>query len=190
LAIRRLFTGRFKTVYVMRGIAGVLTAFAMAAVPSIALAAEEATIKAFASWQGSGQVFETGVDELTFVGALSGTVYVETDKGPIDSGRLVCPALVRINTADSSQSGTARCTITAKDGARIFAQVSCTGIHLIGCDGQFDLVGGTERFEGISGGGAVTLRSEFRRFTNISESSAQEEARGILFWPALQYKIP
>ena len=177
--------------YMMRGIAGLLTTLGIAAgSQSVALAAEEATIKAFASWQGSGQVFETGLDELTFVGALSGTVYVETEKGPIDSGQLVCPALVRINTSDSSQTGSARCTITAKDGARIFAQVSCTGIHLIGCDGQFDLTGGTKRFEGISGGGAVTLRSEFRRFTDVSEASVQEEARGIMFWPALHYKIP
>jgi hypothetical protein len=178
-------------VHVMRGIAGILIALVVAVgSSSVVLAAEEATIKAFASWQGSGQVFETGVDELTFVGALSGTVYVETEKGPIDSGQLVCPALVIINTTDSSQSGTAHCTITAKDGARIFAQISCTGIHLIGCDGQFYLVSGTQRFERISGGGAVTLRSEFRRFTNVSATSAQEEARGILFWPALHYKIP
>jgi hypothetical protein len=175
----------------MRGVAGILTALVIAIGPSSAArAAEQATIKAFASWQGSGQVFETGLDELTFVGALSGTVYVETEKGPIDSGQLVCPALVRINTTDSSQSGSARCTITARDGARIFAQVSCAGIHLIGCDGQFDLIGGTKRFEGISGGGPVTLRSEFRRFTDVSEASAHEQARGIMFWPALRYNIP
>jgi hypothetical protein len=177
-------------VYAMRAI-GMVTALLVAIGPfSSAVAAEDATIKAFAAWQGNGQLFETGLTELTFVGALSGTVYVETEKGPLESGRLVCPALLRINTEDSSQNGSARCTITAKDGARIFAEASCTGVHLIGCDGKFDLIGGTKRFEGIRGGGAVTLRTEFAKFTDVSEASAQEEVQGIIFWPALHYSIP
>jgi hypothetical protein len=155
-----------------------------------ASAGEDATIKAFAAWQGNGQLFATGPKELTFVGALSGTVYVETERGPLESGRLVCPAMVRINVEDGSQIGNGRCTITAKDGAQVFADVSCTGIHLIGCDGQFTLTAGTKRFEGISGGGPVTLRSEFGEIAGISETSVRQEAGGIMFWPALHYTLP
>jgi len=155
-----------------------------------ALAGEDATIKAFAAWQGSGQLFATGPKELTFVGALSGTIYVETEKGPLESGKLVCPAMVRINAEDGSQVGTGRCTITAKDGAQVFGDVSCTGIRLIGCDGQFTLTGGTQRFEGISGGGPVTLRSEFGEVAAISDASVRQESGGIIFWPALHYTIP
>jgi hypothetical protein len=155
-----------------------------------ALAGEDATIKAFAAWQGSGQLFATGSKELTFVGALSGTVYVETEKGPLESGRLVCPAMVEINLEDGSQNGTGRCTITAKDGAQIFGDVSCTGIRLVGCDGQFALTGGTKRFEGISGGGPVTMRSEFGEIKGISDSSVRQDSGGIMFWPALHYTIP
>lgn len=155
-----------------------------------ALAGGDATIKAFAAWQGSGQLFATGPKELTFVGALSGTVYVETEKGPLESGRLVCPTMVRINLEDGSQNGTGRCTITAKDGAQVFGDVSCTGIRLIGCDGQFTLTGGTKRFEGISGSGPVTLRSEFGEIAGISDSSVRQDSGGIMFWPALHYMIP
>lgn len=155
-----------------------------------ALAGEDATIKAFAAWQGSGQLFATGAQELTFVGALSGTIYVETEKGPLDSGRLVCPAMVRINLEDGSQNGTGRCTITAKDGAQVFGDVSCTGIRLVGCDGQFTLAGGTKRFEGISGGGPVTLRSEFGEIAGISDSSVRQDSGGIMFLPALHYTLP
>lgn len=176
--------------YATRVIVWILTFFIAATDPSRALAGEDATIKAFAAWEGDGQLFETGPTELTFVGALSGTVYVETDKGPVESGRMVCPALIRINTEDSSQSGSARCTITVTDGARIFAEASCAGVHLIGCDGTFDLKGGTKRFEGITGGGAITLRSDFGRFSDVSEASAREQARGIIVWPALHYSIP
>src|SRR4029450_1189345 len=70
-----------------------------------ALAGEDATIKAFAAWQGSGQLFATGPKELTFVGALSGTVYVETEKGPLESGRPGCPAKGRINTQEGDERG-------------------------------------------------------------------------------------
>jgi hypothetical protein len=155
-----------------------------------AMAGEDATVKAFAAWQGSGQLFATGAKELTFVGALSGTVYVETEKGPLESGRLACPAMVRIDIEDGSQNGTGRCTITAKDGAQIFGDVSCTGIRLVGCDGQFTLTGGTQRFEGISGGGPVTLRSEFGQVAGISDTSVRQDSGGIMFWPALHYTIP
>ncbi len=155
-----------------------------------ALAGEDATVKAFAAWQGGGQLIETGPKETTFVGALTGTVYAETEKGPLESGRLVCPAMVRINLEDGSQNGTGRCTITAKDGSRIFADVSCTGFRLVGCDGQFALTGGTQRFEGITGGGPVTMRSEFNEVVAASDSAARQVAGGIMYWPALHYTIP
>src|SRR5690606_8533315 len=82
-------------------------------------AAEEATIKAFSVWQGQGTVSQTGPNEATFVGAISGTVYVETEKGPVDSGQMICPAMIRINLEDGSQSGTGRCTLIGEDEARI-----------------------------------------------------------------------
>src|SRR5215475_14422908 len=125
---------------------------------SPAFGAEDATVKAFAAWQGGGQLLETGAKEVTFVGSLTGTVYAETDKGPLESGSLVCPAMVRINIEDGSQTGSGRCTIAADDGSRIFADISCTGFRLVGCDGQFTLTGGTQRFQGITGGGPVTIR--------------------------------
>lgn len=156
----------------------------------LASAAEDATVKAFAAWQGGGQLFTTAPKEVTFVGALSGTVYVETEKGPLESGRLVCPAMVKINLEEGSQTGTGRCAITATDGAQVFGDISCTGIRLVGCDGQFTLTSGTKRFEGISGGGPVTIRSEFAQVSGISGTSAQQDARGIIFWPALHYTLP
>ena len=93
---------------------------------SPARAGEDTTVKAFAAWQGSGQLIQTGPKETTFVGSLTGTVYAETEKGPLESGSLACPAMVRISLEDGSQTGSGRCTITAKDGSRIFADVSCT----------------------------------------------------------------
>lgn len=153
-------------------------------------AAEEATVKAFSAWEGQGHLFETGVAELTFVGALAGTMYIDTEKGPLASGQMVCPAVVTIDTDDGSQSGKGRCIVTAKDGARVFAEISCAGFHLIGCDGDFTLTGGTGRFEGISGGGRVTIRSDFHEIAPLSKAAAQEQASGILYLRELRYNIP
>jgi len=155
-----------------------------------AAAAEDATIKAFSVWQGQGHVFETGEKQATFVGAFVGTVYVETDQGPVESGRMVCPATVTISLDDNSQNGTGHCTITGEDGATVYADVTCSGFHLVGCNGDFKLTGGTGRFAGITGGGPVVIRSEFAKIGAAPENTAQEEARGIMYWKALHYTIP
>lgn len=167
----------------------IAVAFACAA-PRPAGAAEEATIKAFVAWQGAGQTLQTGIDEATFIGAISGTVYVETEKGPVDSGQIVCPAMLSIGLESGAQNGSGRCTVTARDGAQIFAAFACAGVHLIGCDGDFTLTGGTGRFQGITGGGRVVLRSGSRTLTAVGGSGVAETGSGILFWPALNYKLP
>jgi hypothetical protein len=163
-------------------------AIAGAALP--AHGAEEATIKAFVAWQGSGQTLQTSVTEATFIGSISGTVYVETDKGPVASGEMVCPATVRIELDSGAQTGTGRCVMTAPDDARIFADFTCTGYHLIGCNGDFVLTGGTGRFDGITGGGRAVLRANQRTLTAVGGAGVAETGSGILFWPALAYKLP
>jgi hypothetical protein len=155
-----------------------------------AAAAEEATVKAFVAWTGSGQTLQTAVNEATFIGSISGTVYVETEKGPIASGEMICPATVRIELDSGAQTGTGRCVMMAPDKAQIFAEFTCTGYHLIGCDGDFTLTGGTGRFEGITGGGRGVLRSNQRTLTAVGGDGITETGSGILFWQALSYKLP
>jgi len=164
---------------------------ALAAAPiEPAAAGEQATVEAFAAWSGEGRAVQTGPKEATFVGTISGTVYVLTEKGPIEGGQMICPAIVRVNMDDGSQNGSGRCSFTAKDGAQIFAELTCTGIHLIGCDGDFTLTGGSGRFGGIGGGGRVTLRSDFRQLVGVSGGAVVESVSGIMFWPSLSYQIP
>ena len=153
-------------------------------------AAEEATVKVFSAWQGQGDTFQTGPKEATFIGVLTGRMYVETDKGPVESGMMICPATVKIGLEDSKQTGAGGCTITTKDGAQIYAEVACTGVYLVGCTGEFKLTGGTGRFEGISGGGKVIIRSSFQKITTVSTGVVKNEATGILYIQELHYKIP
>ena len=155
-----------------------------------AIAGSEQTIKAFAAWQGSGRTLQTGPNEATFAGTIEGIVYVDTDKGPIEWGRLACPAIVVINLQDATQTGTAHCAVTASDGARVFGSLSCKGVFLVGCAGDFTLTGGTDRFAGVAGGGRVTIRSSHREFNSAGNAGVQETATGIIFWPELHYTLP
>ena len=154
-----------------------------------AVAAEDATITAFSAWQGQGEMFKTGAEEATFLGALGGTVYVETEHGPLQSGHLVCPFMLKIDLKTAAQTGSGNCTITAADGAQIFAEVSCAGIHLVGCNGDFKLTGGTDRFKEISGGGPVVVRSEIGGMV-LHADSGNLQTNGIMYWKALHYSIP
>ena len=155
-----------------------------------AAAGEEATVQVFAPWRGQGSTIKTGEQQATFVGALSGVMYVQTEKGPIQTGTMVCPGSITIGLEDATQRGTGRCTITAKDGAEIYADIACTGIYLVGCTGDLKLTGGTGRFKGISGGGPMTIRSEFRKLTAVSADVAGDQGTGILFVRELRYKLP
>jgi hypothetical protein len=162
----------------------------IAALGMPAFAAEETVISAFFTWRGEGHLVQTSASEATFVGSLDGTVYVNTEKGPVDAGQMVCPASVRIDLASGLQTGSGNCTMMAADGAQLFSELSCTGVHMVGCSGQMTLTGGTGRFEGVAGGGAFTLRSSLHDIEMTTAASLQEKAHGILFWPELRYTLP
>ena len=166
---------------------GLLMAIAVAVAP--AAADTEETVKAFAAWQGRGQIFETGPNRSTFVGSFSGMVFIETEKGPLDAGYMICPAILDVDLTDGSQVGKGRCTITAKDGARVYADIACKGVHLVGCNGDFTFTGGTDRFDGITGGGPVTIRSGLSEAAVGAGNIVQESAGGIIIWPKLTYKL-
>lgn len=153
-------------------------------------AAEQRSVDAFAAWQGRGQVYQTGPDAATFVGAFSGRFYLESGQGPLDASYLTCPGIIEINLKDGSQTGQGRCTITAEDGARVFAQWRCSGRHLAGCDGEFTLTGGSGRLTGIKGGGPMVVRSGLAEIVaGMPGNMVQEAAAGVIIWRGLRYSL-
>ena len=152
-------------------------------------AGSEETIKAFAAWQGRGQIFETGPNRSTFVGSFSGMVFVETEKGPLDAGFMVCPAILDVNLSDGTQEGKGRCTITGKDGARVYAELSCKGVHMLGCNGDFKITAATDPFEGVTGGGPGTIPTRMDDLSGGGGNIIQESAGGIILWPKLTYTL-
>ena len=82
---------------------GAVLAASLIAVPAVA--EQEQTINAFATYEGEGKVYLTGEDKGTFVGAIVGELFVESEKGPRHSGRIVCPGMMQLNLKDGKQSG-------------------------------------------------------------------------------------
>lgn len=175
---------------VLRWMCAAATLALMGAPVDDASADAEQSVKAFSAWQGRGQMFTTGEFRSTFVGSFTGMIYIETEKGPLDAGFMICPAVVDIDTRDGSQEAKGRCTIVAKDSSRAYADIACKGVHLVGCDGTFTFTGGTERFAGITGGGPVTIRSSLNDLASGPGNVVEESASGIIIWPKLTYKLP
>jgi hypothetical protein len=152
-------------------------------------AQDEPPLKAFSAWNARGQIFETGENRMTFVGSFAGIVYVENGQGPIDAGYMICPTVVDVNTVDGKEQAKGRCTVTAKDGARLYAEFDCHGVRMVGCDGDFTFTGGTERFKGVTGGGPVTIRSSVDDMAAGGGNIIEGVAAGIIVWPKLTYKL-
>jgi hypothetical protein len=151
----------------------------------------EATIDAFVPWRGKGITFPTGPTQNTLIGAFQGYVYIMTDRGPTDGGEIACPAMLEIDTKSGRQSGHGNCVIVGQGGDRVFSTWTCEGMRLVGCKGTFTVTGGTGRFEGASGEGAMLSRASVRwDAEEISGDITSETAHGIMTLDKLKFIVP
>lgn len=170
---------------------GTIVALALLAATIAPAQAEEQSVKAFSVWQVDGSVVQTGAKSATFTGVLGGAVYVETEHGPVLAGTMSCPAAVEIALETGQQTGEARCAFLANDESRLFADLRCEGVHLVGCSGTFTITGGSGRFAGVKGQGPVVVRGNFHKITLEPGAAAlQRSAAGIMYWPELRYTLP
>jgi hypothetical protein len=183
----------------LRSLSAILSLLALLVFPTIAKGETEESIKGFSVWQAHGGLQVSGTETNTYSATIIGRLYIDTDKGPVDTGILSCPILVRVKLTDRGQSGSGTCTISTKDGGQVFLNLACTGIYLIGCSGEATITGGNDRFKGITGSGKFTIRSDLAEpaVQQASDKARQEpigalpsDIGGILFFDALHYKLP
>jgi hypothetical protein len=168
----------------------VLFGLVAAIAPDYARAEMQEKIDAIVAWTGNGTSYEVGSDRAVFVGALTGPVYVQTDKGWVPSGTATCPMMIDVETTTAAQTAQGRCTIENPDGDMIFAEVACSGVYRVGCDGTMTLTGGTGAFEGVTGSGEITVRSERRNVVDSGNGTTQEDGVGIMMIEGLSYTLP
>lgn len=176
----------------LRRVAGAAVALAVLLAGSgPGLAAEEGTVRASASWAGQGRFIPTGTGTAYFVGAFSGILFIENDRGALNAAKILCPGTLEVDVNGGKQQGEGRCVLTDGEGNQVYAQWQCSGTHLIECKGPFTLTGGTGRFKGITGQGDFRVRSAIAELAlgRLGEG-LQETAGGLAEWPSLRYRIP
>jgi hypothetical protein len=153
--------------------------------PSRALAGETVSFDAFSVWKASGRMIKTGEHASTFVGIVRGPVYIETERGPVGAGDMICLVRVEVDIDSARQTGSGKCTFTTKEGKLLYSNFTCTGFHLIGCKGDFEFTGGTDEFAGLTGKAKFTVRSDKWELTSEGSGEVKEAATGIAFWREL-----
>lgn len=153
-----------------------------------AMAKTDQTIRAFSVWQTSGQVPPISGSGV-FADMIAGLFYVDTEKGPVAAGNLSCKARLEVK-ADKTETGSADCTITTKDGAQVFGKLQCSGVFMVGCNGDLTFTGGSGRFQGVKGGGRAVVRSEFADLPQQANADASTARSGIIYFDSLRYQLP
>jgi len=143
----------------------------------------EITASAYAMLRGSHNRREMFLPHILFHETLV----------PLDAAKIVCPGMVEVNLNDGTQTGEGRCIITTPSNESVYATWNCTGEYLAGCKGTFTLLGGTGKFERITGRSEFLIRSDIAAYVVNLASTAegvQTVATGLAVWPALTYKTP
>jgi len=168
-----------------RALAGAL--LLAAAGPAVAQD-EVQTFNAFAVVLANGSVVRAGEKQLVVAATLGGPLFVETDEGPQQAGRVGCALSSKIDQTSRTTSATGACTFTAFDGATAWGEWDCAGYELVGCRGTFKLTGGTGRFAGASGESTLLWRPTAIEFKKQLDGMALDNATGIVLWREFKLK--
>lgn len=153
--------------------------------------AGETSIKAWAVWQGQGRFYKATANLALFSGYFEGIMEVENKQGELNAASMICPGMLEVDLTDGTQQGWGRCIIVTGDGDRVYAGWSCTGKHLDGCGGPFNVRGGTGKFSSVSGDSTFVVRSAVAEYVvSIPEGSVTANFTGQAAWSALKYTTP
>ena len=126
-------------------------ALAAACLSSSALAADlpkSGTYTAHFGWTFSGQVQELGANRVVYVGVLPGVIFNDAGKGFLHKARVDCTLFNDVNQGRANANGS--CVVTDADGDKVFLEWKCAGA-MPACPGDERFVGGTGKYNGISG---------------------------------------
>ena len=103
---------------------------------------------------------------------------------------VMCPMTQTLNIETGKTEAVAHCEISASPDDVAYAKMTCTG-EVGECVGKFTLVDGEGRFAGISGEGALRVRSPMRLL--IADMAAGADihiASGLAVIKDLKIRIP
>jgi hypothetical protein len=154
---------------------------AQIATPEIG-AAETVTIDAISIWQASGTVIAAGPSAHAFAGEMRGPYLIDAGAGPVLAGTIACVGVLEADDVTGRQAGSARCVLSAADGASAYGRFSCEGWRLVGCVGPFVLEGGEGRLAGVRGEGPIMLRRHETALAVDGAGRVTEAGLGVASW--------
>lgn len=143
---------------------------------------ETVEIDAVSIWQASGTVIAAGPAAHAFAGEMRGPYLIDAGGGPVLAGTIACVGVLEADDSTGRQAGSARCVLTATDGAVAYGRFSCEGWRMVGCAGPFVLEGGEGRMAGISGEGPIVLRRHETALAIDDAGRVTEAALGVASW--------
>jgi hypothetical protein len=173
----------------MAAASALLAVSAGAQTPAAQTKPRKATLDAFSVWQTEGQIVPISTAKAVVTGTLGGALFIETDDGPEDSGDVVCPATIEIDLKTGHQIGQGYCTFTAYDEAKVFGSWRCEGTLSEGCDGQFNITGGTRRLASITGKSDISFFASRHDLRVTQQTTVADKAGGITIWPGLSVTL-
>ena len=153
-------------------------------------AAEQDTVQAIIPWEAEGRVFQVDTSTMMFVGAVEGVMYVESSRGEMHEAFVMCPIVQKFDLETGETEAVAHCEISASGEDVAYAELSCKG-EIGGCHGTFTLIDGEGRFVGISGAGALRVRSPMRALiADMAAGAVLRVASGLAVVKDLEFQIP
>ncbi|MGY8997375.1 MAG: hypothetical protein ACKVH7_13105 [Alphaproteobacteria bacterium] len=172
-------------------LAGIAAGLTLGAFSGPVLAQQSTMYSGFAAIHSEGLIVVTGPDQFRTLSTMNGDLFLDDGNGLVDTADVMCTSSMDNDTATGAMEGTGECVVTAPDGAQMYALWSCTGEVMIGCDGDFRIVSGHDRYEGVTGGGLMTVRT---METEIAEEDATAGAeisgRGFVIWDEFTLTLP
>ena len=99
-------------------------------------------------WTFTGDVQRLGPDRIVYVGMVPGVMFNDEGKGFMHKSRVDCTLFNDVRKERANANGS--CIVTDADGDEIFVDWKCEGV-MPECTGTERFVGGTGKYEGISG---------------------------------------
>jgi hypothetical protein len=151
--------------------------------------AAEAILGANAAIQGEGRFYRATENLILFSGFFQGAINVTNQKGDlvVNAASLTCPGTMDVNTTAKTTEGEGRCLFLTQDGTSVYARWTCTGKPGQGCEGTFKVLGGTGRFNNVSGQGDFTMTSTLNELTlTIPQGGVTGNFTGKVVWQELK----
>jgi hypothetical protein len=111
--------------------------------------AKQGTYSGWFGWHSIGQFTDLGKGNLFWVGEVSGAFANSAGSGFLHNTAVRCPAANLIFNGHGFASG--ECVVTDQDGDIAILTWSCDAKAGTRCDGPMEWVGGTGKYQGISG---------------------------------------